>query len=66
MVGCFFTMFSTFLYNLVNVFLQFSQCYFTKCIGYNSNCIGAVMKSNQMGTNTVCIVTNTLHKVPAA
>ena len=47
-----------FLY-IINVSLQFSQCHEarTKCIGYNTNCIGAVMMSNQMGTNTVYIVT---------
>ena len=44
-----------FLYDIVNVSLRFSQYYFT-------NCIGAVMESNQMGTNTVRIVTNTLLK----
>ena len=43
-----------FLYDIVNVSLRFSQCYFTKCIGYNVNCIGAIMKSNQIGNNTNC------------
>ena len=32
----------SFLYDFINVSLWFSQCYFTKCIGYNTNCIGAV------------------------
>ena len=30
-----------FLYNIIKVSLQCSQSYFTKCIGYNKNCIGA-------------------------
>ena len=29
-----------FLYD-INISLQFSQCYFMKCIGYNASCIGA-------------------------
>ena len=52
-----------FLYNIIKVSLRFSQRSFTKRIGYNTNCIGANTKSNQMGINTVRIVTNTLHKV---
>ena len=40
-----------FLYDIINVFVRFSKCYFTNCIGYDTNCIGAVTKSNQMGTN---------------
>ena len=39
---------SIFLYDIVNVSLRFSQCYFTKWFGYNTNCIGAVTYSNQM------------------
>ena len=50
-----------FLYDIINVSLRLSQCYFTKSISYNMNCIGAIMKSNQMGTNIVRIVTNTLN-----
>ena len=42
---------------IINISLRFSQCYFTKYVGYNTNCIGAVTKSNQMGANTVRIVT---------
>ena len=30
-----------FLYDIINVSLRFRQCYFTKCIGYNTNSIGA-------------------------
>ena len=52
-----------FLYSIVNVFLRFNQCYSTKCIGYNTNCVGVAMKPYQMCTNTVCIVTNALRKV---
>ena len=38
-----------FLYNIIKVSLPLSQCYFTKCTGYNTNCIiGVIMKSNQM------------------
>ena len=57
-----FTVYQGVSYDIINVSLRFSQCnsYFTKCIGYNTNCINAVTKSNQMDTNTVCIVTNTL------
>ena len=36
---------------------------FTKCIGYNTNCIGAHLIWLRNGTNTVGIVTNTFHKV---
>ena len=50
---------SMFLYDLVNTMLP-HEVYWLQ---YNTNCIGAIMKSNQMGTNTVCIVTNTLSKV---
>ena len=51
-----------FLYDII-VSLRLSHCYFTKCIGYNMNCIGAIMKSNQVGTITIRIATNTLCKV---
>ena len=37
-----------------------------KCIGYNMNCIGAITKLNQTGSNTFCIVTNTFGKVTSA
>ena len=47
------------LYDIINVSLQFSQCFFTKCIGYSANCIGAIRSQ----INTVRFVTNTLHKV---
>ena len=50
---------SMFLYDLVNTMLPYEVYW----LQYNTNCIGAVMKSNQTGTNTVCIVTNTLSKV---
>ena len=33
-----------FRYDIMNISLRFSHCYFTICIGYNMNCIGAVMK----------------------
>ena len=36
-----------FLYDIIMVSLLFSQCYFTQCIGYSTNCIGAVTKSNR-------------------
>ena len=52
-----------FLYDIIKVSLRFSQCYFTQCIGYSMNCIAAITKSIQMGTNTVCTVTNTLGNV---
>ena len=48
-----------FLYDIIKVSSPFSQCYFTKCIGYNTNCIiGVIMKSN-----TIPIATSTLHTV---
>ena len=47
-----------FLYDIINVSLRLSNCYFMKCIDYNTNCIGDVTKSNQMGTSTVHIVMN--------
>ena len=59
------TMYCTkpFLYAIINVSrLLFSQCYFTKCIGYNTVCVSAVRKSKQMGTNIVGIVINALRK----
>ena len=34
-----------------------------KCIGYNTNSTDAISKSNQMGTNTVHILTNIFRKV---
>ena len=37
------------LYDLINVSLEFSPGFFMKCIGYNTNCIGAVKQSNQTG-----------------
>ena len=40
--------------------LSFRHGFSTKCIAYNTNCIGAVSQSNRIGTNTHCIVTNTL------
>ena len=43
----FFTISPTLLYNV------------TKCIDYNTNCMSAVTKSNQIGINTARIVTNT-------
>ena len=46
---------------VIKVSLRIS--YFKTCIGYNTYCIGVVTKSNQMGTNTVLNVTNTLCKV---
>ena len=48
------------LYDIIDVTLRFSQCYSTKCISYNMNCMGAVTQSNQMGTNKHHFVTKTL------
>ena len=40
------------LYDIINVSLQISQSYFTKCIGYNANCIGATtLKSDGLQYN---------------
>ena len=50
------------LYDSVIVTLQFSHGFSMKCIGYYTNCIGAVMQSNLTGINTHRIVTNTLRK----
>ena len=41
-----------FLYDIITVTVRFNPGFSTKCIGYNTNCIGAVMQSNLMGTNT--------------
>ena len=51
------------LSGIIKVSLRFSQCYFMQCIGYDTNCIGAVTKSNQMGTNPFRIETNKLCNV---
>ena len=48
-----------FLYDIINVSLWLSQWYITQCIGYNTNGIGAIAKSDQMRTNTLCEVTLT-------
>ena len=56
------TMDTYYISQLINVSLRVDS-YFTKCIGNNTNCIGVVTKPNQMGTNTVLSVTNTLRKV---
>ena len=50
------------LYNIINVTLPFNHGFSEKCIGYNTNCLGAVMQSNLIGTNTHYIVTNTLRR----
>ena len=48
------------LYDSVTVILyELVTFFFTKCIGNLTNCIGAVMQSNPMDSNTHCIVTNT-------
>ena len=52
-----------YIYDIINVSLQVCQYYFTQCVGYSTNCIGAITKSNQMGPNTDHTVTNTLRKV---
>ena len=46
-ISCYSTILSLFLHNLVMVLI--------KCIDYNTNCIGAMMQSNQLGTNTLRI-----------
>ena len=51
-----------FLYDIINISLRFGQCYFTKYVSYD-NCIDAVRKSNQIGTNIADIMTSTLHKI---
>ena len=52
-----------FLYDIIKVSLRFSLCFFMQYIGYSTNCIGAVTKSNQIETNTGRAVANTLPKV---
>ena len=47
----------------INVSLWFSQCYFMKCIGYNTNCIRTHLIWFSNSPNTVCIVINTHRKV---
>ena len=53
----------SFLCDIINVYLRFSQRYYTKRTGYNTNCIGAYLIWLRNGTNTVRIVTNTFRKV---
>ena len=50
------------LYNIVNFSLRLCQGFFRKCIGCNMICIGANLIWLWKCTNTVCIVTNTLHR----
>ena len=50
-----------FLYDIINVSLRFSHCYFTKCTCYNMNCIGAVTKSNQKSQGTNKVVLKQIH-----
>ena len=54
-----------FLYDIIKVSLRFSQCYFMQCIGYRTNCIGAVTKSFKIKI-AVRTVTNTMRKVTLA
>ena len=41
-----------YIYDIVSVSLRFSPGFFTKCIGYDTNCNGAVTQSIQVGTDT--------------
>ena len=52
-----------YLYKNIKVSLRLSQCYFTQCTSYSTKCMSAIIKSIQMGTITVHIVTNTLREV---
>ena len=48
--------FRLFLYSIITVSLWFSRSFSMECIGCNINCFGAVMQSNQMGTNIVVVL----------
>ena len=50
------------LCDIITVSLRLSQFFSTKCIDYNTSCVGAVAKSNPMGTNTYRIANNTLRR----
>ena len=41
------------MYDIVTVTLRFSHGFSTKCIGYYTKCIGAVMQSDPMGTDSL-------------